>query len=544
MNLLVTELPGLGKTLTDVLGEGWRAEACYGDLRDFPARTLGVDMAKGFEPQFRTAKGRGYIARRLSQAIAACDAVYFAAPPGRSYDLMAWHVQGLLPEGDAKPFQRITLTALTPELIREAVAQAEPLRLPNVDAEIADRIVNRLIGWQAETSPAAGLGLKIARTWPSAAALQLVDQAHAHREAARGWGARAVLEHAGQSFPVQILNRDDQPVRFSQATAIERLRTALSGAQFWVEEVAEETEVISPPPTLVTSDLLAEAYVHLNLTPMRTLTVLGVLYEAGWVTHPDGRPPEGLREAARAYIRREYGEACLSDESPERAGIAPTMLDRLPERLPGDGLRLYDLIWRGFVASQMAAANDRRMTVRLSAGERREAPFPITLRASLPQVAPDGWQKLYAETETPAPLSLAVEDEVRFVRLIAASPGSDQTLAQLSLTLRLHVLGWSAETAAQTVADLVGSGLLVAGEYGLSQPDAARLNGGIAAELLDPEMILRWRRAVAQIESGERTRREVLEAFWQVNGTGFRLEALPPRQRTRRPVLLTPVQEA
>ena len=122
MKLVLVQTPSQAKTLTDVLGEGWRVEPCYGMVRDLPTDKLGIRVDDDFRPTFTIAPGKGNLVRRLMKAIRACEAVYVATPPNRDGEALAWHVLALSPDANDKPVYRIRLNALTPAAIRAAFA--------------------------------------------------------------------------------------------------------------------------------------------------------------------------------------------------------------------------------------------------------------------------------------------------------------------------------------------------------------------------------------------------------------------------------------
>jgi DNA topoisomerase-1 len=176
MKLILTHTPAQAKTLTDVLGKGWRVEPCYGMVRDLPANELGVDVENDFRPTLTIAAGKSNLVRRLMKAIRESEAVYVATPPGRIGEAMAWHVLALSADAKDKPVYRVTLPMLTPDAIRAAFAAPRPLDMHQIEAYMTHRIIQRLITWSVNAQAGKKLGFKPGLTYNGMIALRLIGE--------------------------------------------------------------------------------------------------------------------------------------------------------------------------------------------------------------------------------------------------------------------------------------------------------------------------------------------------------------------------------
>jgi DNA topoisomerase I len=354
MKLVIVETPAQAKMLTDVLDDGWRVEPCYGLVRDLVDGELGIDPVADFRPTFAVAPGKGNLVRRLMKAVRACEAVYAATPPRRTGEVMAWHGLALSPDAKDKPIYRVSLPALTPDAIRAACAASRPLNLNWIDAELALRLVNRLAGYTVNgAAQQRGDHHPVSRT-SQVALCRLAQRENviARHTPVERWTVKVWLKLEDAEVETILHHADGAPVAFSSQDKAETAATGLRGAEYRVVKAGlRETERSAPTPYTLGA-LLVDAEHQLGIPPEETLGLIGTLYDASWITHPLGEVSETRVEAARTYLRREYGTDYVSSAlvTPIN-GSASTDVNRVPEDLPGDGAALYGLIWRRFVAA-------------------------------------------------------------------------------------------------------------------------------------------------------------------------------------------------
>lgn len=527
MKLVIVETPAQAKTLSKILGESWRVEPCYGHLRDFPAGTLGVDVENGFRPTFNITQGKGGLVVRLKKLLRQADVIYAATPPGHSGELMAWHVLALAPDAADKPVFRVDLTALTPDLVRAAFRLPRPLDLRLIEAELARRMIGRLIeaGVSAALST-ANVG-KVALSYPSLLGLRLVQERErriASRKAQSGWTASAQLSVQGLPFTAKVLNARGSPLALRTETQAAHLARMLDPAVYWVESLIRGTRTHSDPSSLTLGALIETASYDLGLTPERVLSVLATLYDAGWIVHPDATPLAGTREAALAYIQREYGQDYADLKAIEATGLAPVDVTRLPDTAGGDGAVLYGLIWRHFIASHMTPAQEHMTAARIRVGPSLDRMYPVELRATSKQLHFAGWMRVLEDRATDAAdewlhhLKKDATLELARVDTQQVTLPGPQRYTESSLALALAGAGVPLTEAVAAIAQLQSSGLLTSVDGLQTLTDAGRAHTGFLVDHFDDltgttfagEMAAE----VERIAAGQTFRAEVLSAFW------------------------------
>ena len=552
MKLVLVETPAQAKTLTDNLGEGWRVEACQGFVRALPADTLGIDVNDDFRPTFIVAPGKGNLVRRLMKAIRECEAVYVATPPNREGEALAWHVLALSPDAKDKLIYRVTLHALTPDAISAAFAAPSPLDMNAIEADLTERIVDRLVGWGANGAARKALGFKTALSYNAMVALRLLAQRD-HEITAfiaeTRWRAAVAFQIAGVPFTAHVLNAKGAPLALRNEEQATQLRTLLEYATFWVDKTRQVMKATPAPAALTLLTLIATAERELGLSPTRTLGLLATLYEAGWITHPDGHPLPALSEAARAHVRREYGTDYVASDTVITDGIAPADIYRMPEDLPGDGSALYGLIWRQFIAAHMTPLQERITAARILVGAAQGKPYPLELRAQAKHLYFDGWQQAlnnpYIEEALPewtegAPLPQAQ------VNIDSVTTEPALRFTEGTLVSALATIGMSAVSAARAIDQLQAAGYITAEEDHLTLSQSGRVVADYLAasfaDLTSSQSAAELNADIDHIATGERERLDVLRAFWSRFGG-----ALSPDSTQRvvehKPIVLRPAEE-
>jgi DNA topoisomerase-1 len=546
MNLVIVEKPGQAKTLAAVLGDGWRVEPCCGMVRDLPGAELGIDLADDFRPTFAVPTGQGHLARRLIKALRECEAVYAATPPGRDGELMAWHVLALAPEAEDKPTYRVSLPSLTAEAIRAAFAAPRPLDLRQIDAHLTRRLIERLITWSINAQARDALGFKTALSGDSMVALRLAaerDSAIAAFTPQTGWRAAVTFVHNGVRFTAPVLNASGAPLTIRDAQRARQLETLLRHGAFWVDRVAHGTKAHPAPSGLALHTLIETAERDLALIPERTLALVGTLYDAGWITHPDAELPASLSDAAQAYIRRAFGADDLNADAVVSAGIAPADVHRRPDDLPGDGAALYALIWRHFLAAHLSAAQEKVTGARILVGAAVGEPYPLELRAAARRLDFDGWRRVLPAPAADAPMlpALLQGDALEAAQVVVeAVPGEPpRPFTRAALVGALVATGLSARSAVTAVEGLLTAGYLSADERLTLTPSGRTVSTYLAAafdDLTSPAYAAQMHADIARIASGERARPDALRAFWSRFGAALQPASRPGRAAASGPI--------
>jgi DNA topoisomerase-1 len=426
--LVIVESPTKAKALRQYLGAGYSVRASLGHVRDLPPKELGVALDAGFKPTYHLVPRARKTLGELRAAMAGADTVLLATDPDREGEAIAWHIaQACRKELAGKRVLRARFHEITPEAVRAAVAQPAALNMHLVDAQQARRVLDRLVGYQVSPLLWKGIagpsGLSAGRV--QSVALRLVVERDRAIEAfvpEEYWTLDAALSEPDEPHFLARLYRigKDKPVLKTEADA-QTVIAALDGADWRVGQVSQARRTRNPYPPYITSTLQRDASARLHWSAKKVMQIAQQLYEG--VTLP-GEGQVGLitymrtdstqvapeaQQAAREVIERLYGKDALPASPPNYAkkvknaqeaheAIRPTKPERLPakirEALTPDQDKLYTLIWRRFIASQMKPAvyNVTTVTVLTSRGG---ADLPYIFRATGRQLLDPGFLRVY-----------------------------------------------------------------------------------------------------------------------------------------------------
>jgi len=553
MKLVIVETPSQAKKLTDILGEGWRVEPCSGLVRDLPTDQLGVEVDNDFRPTFTVAPGKGNLVRRLMKAIRESEAVYAATAPNREGEALAWHLLALSPAAKDKPIYRVLLHSLTLDAIRSAFAAPSPLDMNQIEAEMTERIVDRLVGWSVNAAARKTLGFKTALSYNGMVALRLLverDHAIAAFTPETRWQAAVEFQFEGMTFTAQVLNTKGAPLALKSKDQADQLEALLKTGQFWVDKTGQALKSKPVPAALTLSELVETAHRELSLFPERALALLHTLYEAGWVTFPGSKSPQSLSEMAQAFIRREFGTEYLAPDALVKAEIAPADVNREPEYLPGDGVALYALIWLEFIAAHMPPAQERIMAARILAGASKEKPYPLELRATAKLLYFDGWHRVVPTTAQDEVLPFLPEGTTLPPVTITVETVTHEPLDHFTegtLASVLATIGMSAPSAARAVEQLQAAGYVTAEDDLLTLSESGRVIADYLAvsfaDLTAPPYSAELNADIERIAAGQRERLNVLRAFWSRFGDALRPAPVVRAAVEHKPIVLRPVEE-
>ncbi len=395
-NLIIVESPAKAKTIGKILGSGFDVKSSVGHIRDLPERTIGVDIEHGFTPKYVLSKNKSKVVDELRKAAKACDAIYLAPDPDREGEAIAWHLQEVLAaSAKDKPFYRVQYNEITPRAVRAAIDHPGEINMNRVDAQQARRVLDRIVGYMV--SPLlwrrVRKGLSAGRV--QSVALRLVCERERAIQAfipEPYWilGARVRKQTAAvDTFVVKLAKIDGEKADIHDDGAARAVLADLEGRSLRVGDIRLRPVTRRALPPFTTSTLQQAASSVCSFSPSRTMGLAQKLYEGvelgkgetavGLITYMRTDSVNIARDAqaaAREFIVSEYGEAfypATPNFFKSRAGaqeaheaIRPTDLARTPQSLKGildiPSLRLYDLIWRRFVASQMAPARIEQRT--------------------------------------------------------------------------------------------------------------------------------------------------------------------------------------
>ena len=386
-NVVIVESPAKAKTIEKYLGKDFHVEASMGHVRDLPKRQLGVDVEHDFRPEYEVLREKGKVVKSLRAAVKKAAAVYMATDLDREGEAIAWHLceaLGLEPSET----RRVVFNEITKSAIQEAFANPGHINMNKVQAQEARRILDRLVGYKL--SPLlwkkVAKGLSAGRV-QSVAVRLVVEREREIRsfQAEEYWTIGAVLHPPNdpeRAFKAALAEVDGREFRPGTCQAAREVGDRLRRAAYRAGKVEKKRALEQPPRPFITSDLQRAASTALGFSAKKTMTIAQRLYQGvelggeGAValitymrTDSYHIAPQAVA-AVRDLIAKEYGDTYLPEKprffkSGARAqeaheAIRPTEVARTPESvarfLDRDDARLYELIWRRFVAGQMNPA--------------------------------------------------------------------------------------------------------------------------------------------------------------------------------------------
>lgn len=417
-NLLIVESPAKARTIKKYLGPDFEVKASVGHVVDLPKSRLGVDIEGDFEPEYQVIKGKEKVVGELKKAAKKATGIYLAPDPDREGEAIAWHIAGQL-GGKPESYHRVLFHELTKKAIKKAVENPESLNQSRFDSQQARRVLDRLVGYQISPllwEKVKG-GLSAGRV--QSVTLRMVVERERSIQAfdpVEYWSVTTICQaDEPPPFPGRLSKLDGKkfdPINQAQAQAGV---DAITGNAAIVSKLTKRKRSQKPSPPFITSTLQQEAYRKLGFSPKRTMGLAQRLYEG----QDTGEGAVGLITYMRTDSTRLAGEAVDevrgfiassqkfgADYLPKkpvfyksRSGaqeaheaIRPTSILRTPDSLAGhlkkDELALYRLIWRRFLACQMAPARFDRTQAEITCGQ-------ALLRASGQVMTFDGFLKIY-----------------------------------------------------------------------------------------------------------------------------------------------------
>jgi DNA topoisomerase-1 len=403
MNVVVVESPAKAKTINKYLGSGYKVLASFGHVRDLPAKDGSVLPDQDFEMFWEVDTASQKRMKDIADAVKSSDGLFLATDPDREGEAISWHVLDLLKKkrvlGD-KPVKRVVFNAITKKAVLDAMANPRDIDTPLVDAYLARRALDYLVGFNL--SPVLWRKLPGARSAGrvQSVALRLVCDRENEIERfvpEEYWNISALLKTPrGDEFEAKLVSHQGKRMQRNSVTNGDQaagIKALLEGAAFAVDSVEAKPVKRNPGPPFTTSTLQQAASSKLGFSASRTMQVAQKLYEGidiggetvGLITYmrTDGvqMAPEAI-EAARAAVLDQFGPRYVPEKAriystkaknaqEAHEAIRPTDFNRSPDKvrrfLDADQLRLYDLIWKRGIASQMASAEIERTTVEILA---------------------------------------------------------------------------------------------------------------------------------------------------------------------------------
>ena len=395
--LVIVESPAKAKTISKFLGKGYKVEASMGHVIDLPKSKMGIDIDNNFEPQYITIRGKGKVLNKLRKEVKNSENVLLATDPDREGEAISWHLYRALNLDEENV--RIEFNEITKSAIQKALKEARPIDKNLVDAQQARRLLDRLVGYKL--SPL--LWSKVRRGLSAGRVQTVAVKIICEREKEiknfvkeEYWTITVEFEQDGEVFTADLQRIDGKKFKISNETEALKIVEDLKKADFIVKKVKERDRKRNPLPPFTTSTLQQRAANALNFSANQTMYIAQQLYEGidigaegtvgliSYIRTDSTRISDEAAGNARNFIKDNFGEKYLPEKSrvygrsrgaqDAHEAIRPTSVDRHPEKvkqyLSPEQYKLYDLIWRRFVASQMSPAIYRVLTVNIQAGDK------------------------------------------------------------------------------------------------------------------------------------------------------------------------------
>lgn len=469
-NLVIVESPAKAKTIGGFLGSDYEIKSSYGHIRDLPKKGIGVDVSNKFTPTYEISPDKKKVAAELKKA-SKDKTVWLASDEDREGEAIAWHVTSILGL-DPKKTKRIVFHEITKPAIQAAISNPRTIDLKLVDSQQARRILDRLVGY--ELSPVlwkkVRAGLSAGRV-QSVAVRLIVEREREIKAHTSGsvYKVTANFEASSQELPAEL------PIRFKDDKLARQFLEDILPAKFRIARIEQKPGSRSPGPPFITSTLQQEAARRLGFSVRQTMTLAQRLYENGHITYmrTDSINLSPLAiDAAVKYITKEYGakyskprQYKTKNASAQEAheAIRPTHFTKQSAGDDASQKKLYELIWRRALASQMAPAAIQKTEVDIAISTRAEV-----FSANGEILIFDGFLRVYGGGKEDQILPAIKQDQELVLRSASALQTYNRAAArysEASLVRKLEELGIGRpSTYAPTIGTIQDRGYIEKGD--------------------------------------------------------------------------------
>jgi len=444
MDLIIVESPTKAKTISQFLGKGFIVESCNGHVRDLPKSKIGVDVERNFEPQYVIPTKKRKLVNQLKKIAKTADNIYFASDEDREGEAIAWHLQQIL-ETNKKENQktfRISFHEITKEAIKKALDNPRQINLDLVNAQQARRVLDRLVGYQLSPLLWKKIfkGLSAGRVQSPTVKL-IMDREKKIKifKPQEYWTISAVLGDKNNPLEAKLRQENDHVLtkfEIDSSKKAKQICEDLEKAEYKIINLGAREINKSPLPPFSTSSLQQEANTKLGFSVKQTMFIAQKLYEgiklgnkktAGLITYlrtDSLNLSEEFLKESQEMIAKKYGSEYLeirhyktkskaSQEAHE--AIRPTSIFRSPEEIKSyldeKQYKLYNLIWRRALASQMSKAILISTSLDISASK-------YQLRAKGLKIKFPGWLKIYPEKQKETSLpSFTIGQKLELIKI-------------------------------------------------------------------------------------------------------------------------------
>ena len=423
--LVIVESPTKVKTIKKFLGSNYVVMASNGHVRDLPKSQMGVDLEHDFEPKYITIRGKGEILAGLRKEVKKADKIYLATDPDREGEAISWHLMKAL-KLEGKKVYRISFNEITKSAVKASLKNARDIDMDLVDAQQARRVLDRIVGYKISPVLWAKVKRGLSAGRVQSVALRIIADREDEIAAfipEEYWSLDANFKIKGEKKPLtaKFYGTKDEKITIHNEEELHKILADLEDAEYKVVDVKRGERSKKAPLPFTTSTLQQEASKALNFATSKTMRIAQQLYEGvdikgsgtvGLITYlrtDSTRISEEADANARAYVGKAYGEEYVAETASEQKqkndgkniqdaheAIRPSDVTRVPaeikESLTRDQFRLYQLIWKRFVASRMQPAKYETTSVKIGADDYR-----FTVSAS--KIVFEGFRLAYVESD-------------------------------------------------------------------------------------------------------------------------------------------------
>ena len=419
--LVIVESPAKVKTIKKFLGSNYVVTASNGHVRDMPKSQMGIDIENDYEPKYITIRGKGEILAKLRKEVKKADKIYLATDPDREGEAISWHLSKALKLEDKKVY-RISFNEITKNAVKASLKNPREIDMDLVDAQQARRVLDRIVGYKISPLLWAKVKRGLSAGRVQSVALRIIADREEEINAfipEEYWTLDADLKVKGERklLTAKFYGTEKSKMTISSKEELDEIMKEVENAEYSVADIKKGERTKKAPVPFTTSTLQQEASKALNFATAKTMRIAQQLYEGvdikgsgtvGLITYlrtDSTRISEEADATVREYIREGFGEEYVSDGDVKKSSdkkiiqdaheaIRPTDVTRTPaavkEFLSRDQFRLYQLVWKRFIASRMQPVRYETTSVKIAAGQYR-----FTVAAS--KIVFEGFRSVYTE---------------------------------------------------------------------------------------------------------------------------------------------------
>ena len=547
--LVIVESPAKAKTIEKFLGKShYTVKASVGHVRDLPKSTLGVDIENNFEPRYINIRGKGDVIKELKKEAKKSKRVYLATDPDREGEAISWHLAYILGI-DERDECRIEFNEITKDAIKKAIKNPRSIDLKLVDAQQARRVLDRLLGYQISPILWAKVrkGLSAGRVQSVTTKLICEKEREINEFVPKEYWSLEIegKTEDNESITFKFVSFNNEKIDLNSEEDVNRILENIKDEKLVVEKIESKTRRKSAPKPYTTSMLQQDAANKLSFTTKKTMMVAQELYEGvdikgegtvgliSYIRTDSKRISDEAREKSKSYILEELGDKYYKNHTDKKdskekkkvqdahEAIRPTSVLRTPESIKAslskDQFKLYNLIWRRFVASQMEDSEFDVLNVDCKIGD-------AVFRATGSVMKFDGYTKIYNFTEREDKILPPIKenDELEVSEFIPCQhftqPPARYTEASLVKTLEELGIG-RPSTYAPTITTILNRGYvekqgtsLHPTELGMIVTDILDVN---FQKFIDVDFTVQMESKLDEIEEGDIEWKRVVSEFYK-----------------------------